>query len=77
MRTTIDLDDDLHVKARRLAFEERRSIGDVISEWARRGSGEPADGTRPLGRFAGTASIADDFDDPLDEAQQSIDEPLT
>ncbi|MGE4428845.1 MAG: antitoxin [Solirubrobacteraceae bacterium] len=37
MRTTLDLDDDVVVAARELAGEERRSLGSVISELARRG----------------------------------------
>lgn len=37
MRTTLDLDDDVMAAARELAAEERRSLGAVISELARRG----------------------------------------
>ncbi|AKN16963.1 hypothetical protein [Mycobacterium haemophilum] len=37
MRTTLDLDDDVVVAARELAAGERRSLGAVISELARRG----------------------------------------
>ncbi len=37
MRTTLDLDDDVVAAARELAAGERRSLGAVISELARRG----------------------------------------
>ena len=37
MRTTLDLDDDVVAAARELAATERRSLGAVISELARRG----------------------------------------
>ena len=37
MRTTLNLDDDVVFAARELAKDERRSIGAVISELARRG----------------------------------------
>ncbi len=37
MRTTLDIDDDVVAAARELAAGERRSLGAVISELARRG----------------------------------------
>jgi hypothetical protein len=37
VRTTLDLDDDVIAAARELAAGERRSLGSVISELARRG----------------------------------------
>lgn len=37
MRTTLDIDDDVVVAAKELASGERRSLGSVISELARRG----------------------------------------
>jgi hypothetical protein len=37
VRTTLDLDDDVVAAARELAMTERRSLGSVISELARRG----------------------------------------
>ncbi|KAA1245033.1 antitoxin [Mycobacterium simiae] len=37
MRTTLDIDDDVVAAARELAASERRSLGAVISELARRG----------------------------------------
>lgn len=76
MRTSLDIDDLLLERARRTAFEERRSIGDVTSERARRGAGLPTAGVRPLGHFVGTVTIGDDVNEPLPEALASIDEPL-
>lgn len=37
MRTTLNIDDDVVSAARELAADERRSLGSVISELARRG----------------------------------------
>jgi hypothetical protein len=37
MRTTLDIDDDVIAAARELAAAERRSLGSVVSELARRG----------------------------------------
>ncbi|MDX8153164.1 hypothetical protein SK069_16320 [Patulibacter brassicae] len=37
MRTTLELDDDVVAVARELAASERRSLGAVVSELARRG----------------------------------------
>lgn len=37
VRTTLDLDDDVVHAARELAAAERRSLGSVVSELARRG----------------------------------------
>ena len=37
MRTTLDIDEDVVVAAKELAAGERRSLGSVISELARRG----------------------------------------
>ncbi len=78
MRTTLDLDPEIHEIARRRAFEERRSIGDVISELAQLGlEAERAKRPwRPLGIFAGQVTVADDFDDTPAEWLDAIDEPL-
>lgn len=61
MRTTLELDDDVVLAARELAAGERRSLGSVISELARRGL-TPArievDGELPVIRVpAGTPAI--------------------
>lgn len=37
MRTTLDIDEDVAAAAKELASGERRSLGSVISELARRG----------------------------------------
>jgi len=37
MRTTLELDDEVVAAARELAADQRRSLGSVISELARRG----------------------------------------
>jgi hypothetical protein len=37
VRTTLEIDDDVVAAARELAADERRSLGSVISELARRG----------------------------------------
>jgi hypothetical protein len=37
VRTTLDIDDDVLAAARELASADRRSLGSVISELARRG----------------------------------------
>jgi hypothetical protein len=37
VRTTLNLDDDVVAAARELAANERRSLGSVVSELARRG----------------------------------------
>ncbi|HTX30797.1 MAG TPA: hypothetical protein VMD09_05395 [Solirubrobacteraceae bacterium] len=61
MRTTLDIDDDVVAAARELATGERRSLGSVISELARRGltpAKIDADGEVPVIRVpAGTAPI--------------------
>jgi hypothetical protein len=61
VRTTLDIDDDVVVAARELAGDERRSLGSVISDLARRGL-TPArietDGGLPVIRVpAGTPPI--------------------
>lgn len=61
VRTTLDLDDDVVAAARELAATERRSLGMVISELARRGLNPgrvDADADLPVIRVpAGTAPI--------------------
>ena len=37
MRTALDLDDDVLIAARAIAQQEHRSIGEVVSDLARRG----------------------------------------
>jgi hypothetical protein len=61
MRTTLELDDDVVAAARELASAERRSLGSVVSELARRGltpARVEADGDLPVVRVpAGTPAI--------------------
>jgi hypothetical protein len=61
VRTTLDLDDDVVTAAREIAAIERRSLGTVISELARRGltpARVEADGDLPVIRVpAGTPPI--------------------
>ena len=72
MRTTLDLDDDVMAAARELATAERRSIGAVVSELARRGltpARVEADGDLPVIRVpAGTAPIT------LEMVRRALDE---
>lgn len=64
MRTTVSLDDEHYEEARRIAFETRRTLGDVINELI--GSGlqqrRAAATKRSLGSLRGTITIAEDFD---------------
>lgn len=61
MRTTLDLDPDVIAAARELAAAERRSLGSVISELARRGltpaQVETDDGLPVIRVPSGTAPI--------------------
>ena len=61
MRTTLEIDDDVVAAARELAAAERRSLGSVISELARRGhtpARVEAEGDLPVNRVpAGTPVI--------------------
>jgi len=61
VRTTLELDDDLVAAARELAAADRRSLGSVIPELARRGltpARVEADGDLPVIRVpAGTPAI--------------------
>jgi hypothetical protein len=76
VRTTIDLAPDVYDIVRRRAFEERRSMGDVLSELARSGL-RGAVARRPIGRFDGHGSIADDFDLLPDEVGDALVTDLT
>jgi hypothetical protein len=81
MRTTLDLDDRLHAAVRRIAFEERRSLGDVVSDLALRGLAVGPEGQsralrRPLDVFAGLIHVADDFNTTPAEVESSLEQPL-
>ena len=78
MRTTLELDDRLHAAARQKAFDEHRSLGEVVSELALRGL-EQLQTQRPkrrLGQFAGLVHLADDFNDTPPDVLASIEQPL-
>ena len=47
MRTTLDIEDDVLFAAKEIARRERKSLGQVISELARRAFAQPAAGARP------------------------------
>ncbi|OLP60160.1 CopG family transcriptional regulator [Xaviernesmea oryzae] len=44
MRTTLAIDDDILLAAKALANQQRRSVGEVISDLARRSLYRPQDG---------------------------------
>ncbi|MCY4494216.1 MAG: hypothetical protein OXB92_10205 [Acidimicrobiaceae bacterium] len=78
MRTTVSIDDEIHEAARRIAFESRRTISEVINELLTEGL-ETVNRTaqRPrLGQLRGTIKIADDFDDTPSEVLEALTEPL-
>lgn len=78
MRTTLTLDDEVYEAARKIAFEQRRALGDVVSELAARGL-EAGDSPPPkltFGFWAGQGWIADDFNDTPPEWLESIEADL-
>ena len=78
MRTTVSLDDRIHDEARRIAFESRRTLSEVINELLTEGLKRvaPPPARRHLGQLRGTIMIADDFDDTPAEILDSLAEPL-
>ena len=78
MRTTVSLDDEIYDEARRIAFESRRTLGEVINELLAAGLKQVArpPARRQLGQLRGTITIADDFDDTPAEVLESLDDPL-
>jgi len=78
VRTTVNIRDDLHEAARRRAFEDRRTFGDVINDLIEAGLADHADReTRVLGRFAGQIQVSPDFDDVPPEIDAALDEPVS
>ena len=78
MRTTVSIDDQVYEEARRIAFDSRRTLGEVINELLVEGLKlvAPAPERRRLGQLRGTITIADDFDDTPREVLDSLDAPL-
>lgn len=78
MRTTIKIDDHLHEEARRLAFESRRTLSDVINELLAEGLKRMnrAPSRRRLGQLRDSITIADDFNETPAEILRALDEPL-
>lgn len=80
MRTTLVLDDGVYDSARRRAFEQRRSLGSVISELAQKGleaerNGQGARGVR-FGAYAGEVWIADAFDETPQAWLDAMEAPI-
>lgn len=78
MRTTIMIDDHLHEEIRRLAFESRRTLSDVINELLAEGLKRMtrAPARRRLGQLRDSITIADDFNETPAEILRALDEPL-
>ena len=78
MRTTVSLDERIHEEARRIAFESRRTLSEVINELLAAGLEQAArpPARRRLGQLRGTMEIADDFDETPEELLDSLAEPL-
>jgi hypothetical protein len=79
VRTTLDIDDAVHEAARLRAFQERRSLGDVISELASIGLTVVQRERQPrrIGMYDGQLEIADDFDATPDDVIEATERPLS
>ena len=72
------MDEQIHEKARRIAFESRRTLSEVINELLAAGlehTARPA-ARRQLGQLRGTIVIAEHFDETPSEILDSLAEPL-
>ena len=78
MRTPLPLDDVVYEAARKIAFEQRRALGDVVSELAAKGldAGKHGAARRKLGFWAGQGWVADDFNHTPPEWLESIEADL-
>ena len=79
MRTTVTLDDVVYQQARKIAFETRRSLGDVISELLAAGL-EQSPHRRPqrtLGALRGSIEVPDGFDETPSDVIDAMDELLS
>ena len=78
MRTTVTIDDKVYEEARRIAFDSRRTLGDVINELLTEGLklvAKPLE-RRQLGQLRGTINISDDFDETPPEVLDSLNDPI-
>lgn len=69
MRTTLDIDDDILAAARDLAKAEGRTMGEIISDLARRGLTAP---TQSLGGFAEPSASFDSDDWPTLPTREGV-----
>lgn len=78
MRTTVTIDDDVYERARRIAFEQRRTLGEVINELLVAGltTSQTPSGRRSLGALRGSIWIADDFDETPAEVLSALEDRL-
>lgn len=78
MRTTVSIDDEVYERARRIAFESRRTLGDVINEMLSAGLelASQSQARRQLGQLRGTITISEDFDDTPPEVLDSLNDPI-
>lgn len=78
MRTTLTLADEVYEAARRLAFEQRRPLGDVVSDLVAKGlqAEDGSRGKRTLGFWSGQGSITDDFNETPPEVSDAVNSTL-
>jgi hypothetical protein len=78
MRTTLTLHDEIYEQARKIAFDEHRALGDVVSELAARGleANRRERVPRKLGFWTGEGFIADDFNATPQEVLDALDTAL-
>jgi hypothetical protein len=74
MRTTLTVDDDVLAAARELAEQQRRSIGDVISELSRKGLQSGRAERRGDGRVPTFAPRSGAKPITMDRVRQALDE---
>ena len=77
MRTTLVLDDDVYDAVRRRAFDERRSLGAVVSELVHRALDAEPRQQRPIGIYDGQGWMADDFNETPGEVLEALEAPLS
>jgi hypothetical protein len=79
MRTTLSLDDEVYSVARQRAFDEHRSVGDVVSSLVRKGleAEKAVRAPRPLGKFRGQITMSEDFNDTPADVVTSMNTPFS